>query len=113
YVTGVYSEISKGETNYYAQAVALKDGKTSDILLEGKDNNAILGSENPSLSGFKDTNKGLYTFTDDKGTNSKADDGKFNATKYDGTSNTYAVVTDKLNADVSKSSVSVQFKTGT
>ena len=111
YVTGVYREINKGETNYYAQAVSLKDGKTSDILLEENDNSTILA--NKPTDKFIDTAKGLYTFTDDKGTNSKADDGKFNATKYDGSSNTYAVVTDKLNADVSKSSVSVQFKTGT
>ena len=112
YVTGVYSETNKGEKTYFAQAVSLKDGKTSEIMLEGKDNNAILGSENPTLTEFTDTTKGLYTFTDDKESNSKADDGKFNATAYTGASNNYAVVKDTLKEDVSKSSVSIQFATG-
>ena len=111
YVTGVYSETNKGETNYYAQAVSLKDGKTSEIMLEQTENDTILAGKPDTTGKFVDTVKGLYIFTDDKGTTSKADDGKFNATKYDGTSNSsYAVVTDALNADVSKSSVSVQFK---
>ena len=107
YVTGVYNETNKGEKTYFAQAVSLKDGKTSDIMLEEEDNSTILASKPDGT--FVDTVKGLYTFTDDKESNSKADDGKFNATAYTGASNNYAVVKDTLKEDVSKSSVSIQF----
>ncbi len=111
YVTGVYNETNKGEKTYFAQAVSLKDGKTSDIMLEEQENSTILASKPDGT--FVDTVKGLYTFTDKKvGSNCKADDGKFNATAYTGASNNYAVVKDTLKEDVSKSSVSIQFATG-
>ena len=109
YVTGVYGAAGTwGGTDYFAQAISLKDGSVKQIKLENND--AVTDDELTGISSntFSDAKAGLYKMTDKqvKGdrnvTLCKSANGKFNAYAYTG-DNKYAVSTGTTLADDVKS----------
>ena len=100
YVAGVYGETSRGNTTYYAQAISVTDGTEHQLKLDvDKDDSA---GDLTDLTGetFKSKDAGLYIMDED--------DGKYTAEKYIG-QDSYSVVVDTLDQDVTNSSSTIRF----
>ena len=100
YVAGVYGETSRGNTTYYAQAISVTDGTEHQLKLdvdEHKNAGDLTGLTDET---FKSKDAGLYIMDED--------DGKYTAEKYIG-QDSYSVVEDTLDQDVTNSSSTIRF----
>ena len=101
YVAGVYGETSRGNVTFYAQAISVTDGTEHQLKLDvDKDDNAGDLTDLTEET-FKSKDAGLYIMDED--------DGKYTAEKYIG-QDSYSVVVDTLDQDVTNSSSTIRFK---
>ena len=101
YVAGVYGETSRGNTTYYAQAISVTDGTEHQLKLDVDDNNNAGDLTGLTMKEtFETKDAGLYIMDED--------DGKYTAEKYIG-QDSYSVVVDTLDQDVTNSSSTIRF----
>ena len=100
YVAGVYGETSRGNTTYYAQAISVTDGTEHQLKLDVDDKNNAGALTGLTKEDFESKDAGLYIMDED--------DGKYTAEKYIG-QDSYSVVEDTLDQDVTNSSSTIRF----
>ena len=101
YVAGVYGETSRGNTTYYAQAISVTDGTEHQLKLDVDEENNAGALTGLTKEAFESKDAGLYIMDED--------DGKYTAEKYIG-QDSYSVVVDALDQDVTNSSSTIRFK---
>ena len=101
YVAGVYGETSRGNVTFYAQAISVTDGTEKQLKLDVTNETAgdLTGLDEDDLT-YTNTQAGLYIMDED--------DGKYTAEKYIG-QDSYSVVVDTLDQDVTNSSSTIRF----